>query len=224
MSSRNAVTFSGKPPSVSRRSRSVHSASTACVAACSRSTRLGSSDRVSLRATAARDAGSRPSRRCRCPQNRSRVGERALERVVARQQRGSELVEVGVQRLEAAAVELRERRLARTRWIDARFFGLASVSSSVPFSKSNAASPILPGSAWPAFLPVQAPGDHQVQHQEQLVVELERRCACRSAARPAALAVARRQRRGRRCAAGTGWPGARARTSGPRSGLRGKSR
>ena len=42
---------------------------------------------------------------------------------------------------------------------------------SVPVEKSNAASPIFPGGRAPGALPVQAPGDHQVQDQEEIAVE-----------------------------------------------------
>ena len=61
----------------------------------------------------------------------------------------------------------------RTTCSEARRFVPASVRTSVPSGKSNAASPILPGGLAPLRLPVQPAGDHQVQDEEQVAVELE---------------------------------------------------
>ena len=52
--------------------------------------------------------------------------------------------------------------------------GAASVSTSVPSWKSNAASCCLPASFAPGALPVQPAGDHQVQHQPQVAVQPDR--------------------------------------------------
>ena len=49
----------------------------------------------------------------------------------------------------------------------------ASVRMSVPSGKSNAARPILPAGFAPAWLPVQSPGDHEMQDEAELVFELE---------------------------------------------------
>ena len=57
--------------------------------------------------------------------------------------------------------------------IDARRFDPASVRTSVPLSKSNAARPILPGSFAPGGEPLEAAGDHQMDDEEELVFECE---------------------------------------------------
>src|SRR5437660_6362565 len=60
----------------------------------------------------------------------------------------------------------------RTTCSDARFLELASVSTSVPEGNSKAASPTLPGGR-ARRSPVKATGDHQVEDEEELALELE---------------------------------------------------
>ena len=56
---------------------------------------------------------------------------------------------------------------------DARRFVPASVSTRVPSGKSNAARLIAAGKLRARGAPVQPPGDHQVQHQPQIIVEAD---------------------------------------------------
>src|SRR5216117_3854477 len=57
-----------------------------------------------------------------------------------------------------------------TRWIAARRLVPASVSTIVPLSSSNAASPCLPAPRTRRF-PVQTPGDHQMDHEKEIALE-----------------------------------------------------
>ena len=67
----------------------------------------------------------------------------------ARELRAQDLHSAGIERLELAA--------PRRRWMLARFFVLASVRMRVPLSKSNAASPTLPGMGAPAGFHLKRP-------------------------------------------------------------------
>ena len=123
----------------------------------------------------------------------ARIGQRALERVVL-----ARAARRGSRRDRRRTPRARRGRARRARprrapgGATARRFVPASVSIRVPVEKSNAASPILPGSFAPALLPVQPPGDHQVDHERTGRPRARTRCACRggaarSRARPATL-------------------------------------
>ena len=105
----------------------------------------------------------------------ARVGERALERVVLATEAAANC---GARRLAAARARRDRARRApparAPRASEARFFDDASVRISVPVGKSKAARPTLPGILAPrAGLPLEPPGDHQVQDEEQVVLEHE---------------------------------------------------
>ena len=99
---------------------------------------------------------------------------------------------------------------------EARFFVLASVSSSVPCSKSKRRVPDLaPAIAAACVAPVEAARDHQVEDQEELVVELEHDALAEPAHAEHARGRGPPRAAGRRCAAATGRRRARARSSRP---------
>ena len=141
-SSRNAVTFSGNFSRASCRSRSVHSFSTAWVA----SNRARTSSADIFRVSRAGDSFARwrisSEYALPIPDNkRGSVSERFSVWFSRRS------ADSNSSRVEASgSIPPRSNSSsARARWIEARFFVAASVSTSVPEGKSRAASPTFPG-------------------------------------------------------------------------------
>ena len=140
------------------------------------------------------------------PGEEARIGQRALDRVVLARQR---LAKRGAGPRRATSRPPRSNSASasspRTRWSEARFFVLASVSRSVPSSKSNAASAILsarPRRRAPSSAAVRRPsGGGRGRGRPPA----RRRSACRSAgARRPVFPSASRRSAARPSAAGTG--------------------
>ena len=82
--------------------------------------------------------------------------------------------QVGVEHLEPARDRApRAPSAPRTTWSDARFRVLASVRISVPAREVERREPDLPRDARPRRLPVEPARDHQVQDEEEVVLEPE---------------------------------------------------
>ena len=174
--SRNAVTFSGKPSPTSSRSRSVHSIERArasrrragaisssvscCVELHGRQPRAVQ-DLVRVRVA---DAAEEP-----------RVGERALERVVLARERARRTASsVASSDLEPAAVELRERVRAahdveRRALLRARLGEDQRARREVERGERRPC----PGRRARRRIPAQAAGDHEVDDEEEIVLEAE---------------------------------------------------
>ena len=104
-----------------------------------------------------------------------RIGQRALERVILLAQPRAKVRQVRVQHFKPAAIMIGELCSALlTTCSDARRFVPASVSVSVPFSNSSCSSGARMRAAMIALVPVQSTGDHQVNHQPQIVLEADR--------------------------------------------------
>ena len=133
----------------------------------------------------------------------------------SRVSRSAKTRQADVQDFEAAGIERREVRPRRaTTCSDAcRRASLPRSGSSVPVGKSNAARPDLAGDGRAASLPAQPSGDHQVQDEEQIVVELEDDPLAEPAQADDRAPVERRRPAGRACARGTGCRSAAARAA-----------
>ena len=102
-----------------------------------------------------------------------RIGEGPLQRVVLLHQRSSERREVGVERFEPAGLMGRQGRFAahkveRCPLLRARLREDERAAGEVERGRSD-----LAGHLRPRLLPVQPARDHEMQHEEQVVVELE---------------------------------------------------
>ena len=149
-----------------------------------------------------------------------RIGQRALERVVLPPQRLANSSAVDVKHLEAAGIECGQRLLAPNQIQRGAPLRARLGQQQRAVGKSNAARPTLPGTFAPPP-PAEAAGDHQVDDQEQIVLESPAPSAC-----PGAGARSRACRRGLdrridRADAGTGWRGECARSRWP--SMRGRS-
>ena len=150
ISGRNAVTWSGNWSPTSARRRSIHAVRQRLAAAC----RPAISSSVS--ATVVRNgdirAACRISSEYALPTPSINVGSVNARLIVCRSLR-STAANSAVEALNRSRPprSCSARPAApRTRYSEARFLGLASVNITVPCSKSNAASPILPGTLVPA--------------------------------------------------------------------------
>src|SRR6267143_35341 len=147
--SRKAVTFSGKPLFASALRRSIHSRRTSCVALCRRA--ICSSESLCVVCTGESRARWRISSEYAFPiplNSRGSVSERLsvwFSRSSASRKAASGASSTSIPPRSIA----RTASAPRTKCKDARFFVAASVRTSVPYGKSMAASPTLPGTLAP---------------------------------------------------------------------------
>ena len=105
------------------------------------------------------------------PAQHARVGQRALDRVALARERRPERAEVGVEHLEPARIVLGERRRAAHQ-VDRRALLRAGLGHHERARREvERGHADLPRHARAGRLPVQAPGDHQMDDDEPLVLE-----------------------------------------------------
>ena len=172
MPSRNALTFSGKAPAASSRSRRIHDSSVPTVASCSRA--ISSAVSVARELHRRHPGGVQDLVRVRVPDSAEdvRIRERTLHRVILPRQARRECGQIRLQHLEAARVEPSEltsgdqvqRRLpARSRLGQHHRTGRKIERRKSHLARNRSA----------ALAPAEPSGNHQVQHEGETAFELE---------------------------------------------------
>ena len=105
------------------------------------------------------------------PLNRRRIGERALECVVLAREAGRKLFEIGRHYVEAARIVLRQS-LRAIDDVEGRTAGAAGLRQHQTSAlEIEVSEPLPPWRLCTAVRPMKPAGDHQMQHQVEIVVE-----------------------------------------------------